>query len=127
MATKSDSTYSDSPQSQNLQPTHAQGPWDCDVAGQPIIINGPEDSDGRNVICTIEDADCMHGQYHYQPEVAAANARLISASPELLTVSRKAYRWLTGMSFTPAACKAEAENLMAEFETAIAKATGAAS
>ena len=67
-----------------IRAAHTPGAWECDTAAQPIIVNGPEDSEGGNVICTIEDSTCKHGAHQYHPEIAAANARLIAAAPDLL-------------------------------------------
>lgn len=64
--------------------THTPGPWECDTVDQPIVINGPADAEGHDVICTIMDSECKNQTYAYPPEVAAANARLIAQAPALL-------------------------------------------
>ena len=65
---------------------HTPGPWSCDVANQPIIVNGPDDS--GNIVALVYDKDCApfmgDANHQYHVEVAAANARLIAAAPDLL-------------------------------------------
>ena len=69
---------------------HTPGPWECETAGQPIIVNGPEDGTS-NVICIVEDSACG-SEYQYGEELAAANARLITASPDLKDALLRLYQ-----------------------------------
>ena len=65
---------------------HTPGPWTLDTAGWPLIINGPGDEPEQPSIVAL-----IHGNtegpkdyYSYPDDVAEANARLMTAAPELL-------------------------------------------
>lgn len=66
---------------------HTPGPWECDTAGQPIIINGPEEGEA-NVIAVIYDDKC-DSKHHYGEERAAANARVLTAAPRMLELIKQ--------------------------------------
>jgi hypothetical protein len=72
--------------------SHTPGPWEVDATGWPIIVNGPEDENGLDMVCFIEAADVNSDGY--QSHTAEANARLIAAAPELLAALQQCIAWI---------------------------------
>lgn len=64
---------------------HTPGPWELDSAAWPLIVNGPMNDDDENgtVVCTVECLESANNGYHYNEDEAAANARLISITPDM--------------------------------------------
>ena len=63
---------------------HTPEPWECDTAGQPVIINGPQrEGIAQSIIAVIYDeqepALGTDPSFNYDEETAAANARRIVA------------------------------------------------
>jgi hypothetical protein len=100
---------------------HTQGPWEFPGGrvwpnnGAPVFAT----RDGqRTLVAEVNDLN----NYNLDPEVAA-NARLITAAPELLEACRKAGEFLDNLPLKGEA-SAERYDLTATIEEVIAKAEG---
>lgn len=68
--------------------THTPGPWRATFAyDDPAVV----DQDGRLVAMAVWDGEAMP-----EPDVFAANARLIAAAPELLVQLKMAADFISG-------------------------------
>ena len=68
--------------------SHTPGPWKLDSRDWPLIINGQEETE-PNIVAVLESSDKSKGlsienNFFYLAKTQLANARLISAAPELL-------------------------------------------
>lgn len=119
---------------------HTPGPWElchhlrsieedagcgCGYRG---VIYGP-DKNVAMAICQPGHDQAPPGQEGSEPnryprEVEIANARLISAAPDLLETCKRVHDWLSSFSMPPTSTIQEKQEHMAILEAAIAKAEG---
>lgn len=94
------------------------GPWEVDATGYRAPSNG---------LCVMAGDLCVSVVLCDSDKPQAANARLIAAAPDLLTVSEHAIQWLQGdkWRFDEDPTKRESwEIMMRALKNAVAKARG---